>query len=426
MEGRKIFAPKIILDDDIPETFRMSSGKGFQKRKSSPKIKPPSVIRISSEKKLKPEPFQMLPGDEFEKMVLEKKTPPIIEISDNGSQEEFKEVVENSIIKLPPNQDRKNSIQMKVNKKLGSGSYGDVFSVSPVDPSSIPDYFPKNKEYALKIMKKYKNIRSFEYEQKIMNLITSKYSDKTNKCGDHILCYFDISQDKSERFYLLSEKMDGDVSDYNEKYSKNKYKLALKVFQQTLTGLLELSEVGLLHRDLKPENLLYQIPRSDKGRLKPSDIKIKITDFGLSCLPSSKDLRCGKTEAGTPKYWDPRIPYLVYSGKAKNMDQIWDQTNDTYSLAVLLYEILFGNYLTTEEYKKIKPKNNITTQGILEGYQKIYDENMVFVNDMIQKYKSTKTKESKQIVKMLEFMKRNLDPFSQNRTDYKDSYIFYI
>ena len=172
---------------------------------------------------------------------------------------------------LQPNEFRDSPLTMRVLTKLGKGAYGEVYQVIPID-QDLPDYFPKYDgvtTYAMKVMLDSRGSRSFEYEHAIMDLIGSKFNDQPGRCPSNVLCYFDISKDKNGRYYMLSEKMDGSISDYADrmKSTDTKIGLALKVFQQTMSGLKELKKVGLLHRDLKEENLLYKITPLMKNKL---------------------------------------------------------------------------------------------------------------------------------------------------------------
>jgi serine/threonine protein kinase len=211
----------------------------------------------------------------------------------------------------------------------------------------------------------------------------------------------------------------------------SKLTLALKVFEQTLNGLEDLKKVGILHRDLKEDNILYKIP-TPKGKPKPSEIVIKIGDFGLSCVPGLKDLKCAIGFAGSRQYIDPKIVLLIASGGYKDytIENFWTDKNDMYSLAVILYQIIFGEeYLTGSDWYKIDPADNLDKlepKLVARGYLDVYQRNMGNVDNLIKQYENSKTKENKKIVKMLNFIKRNLVPFDYDqRTTLDESVAFY-
>lgn len=328
-------------------------------------------------------------------------------------------------IRLPKNSLRP-PIDLIIHKKIGSGTYGEVYEVEPKDKKSLPDYFPRSNKkpmtYALKRMKSLEKTRAFEYEQMIMNAISAAYPNYRPPCAPHVLCYFDISQDKEGRFYFLSEIMDGDLMALLKQLKTNKQNMALakSVFKQTLQGLKELKEIGLLHRDLKHENLLYHIPVGSSGRKRNSEIVIKLADFGLSCIPKSEKLSCGFKVTGTPGFIDPIILTEVWNPELKNdekmkmnqLDELWDETNDIYALAVILYEILFGQYLNEMDLEAIMMKD---ADIVYYMYVDAHEKNKKVIEAEMKKYKDA-GKEKSQEYKLLEFILRNTEPFIKKQT----------
>ena len=358
------------------------------------------------------------------------------------------------ILKLPANTMR-TPIYVDILKKLGSGTYGDVYEVKPrLNPKqSLPDYFPEDETYALKIMKDTNDTRSFEYEQNIMNVISHAFPEYIPHCAPHVACYFDISKDKNGRYFFLAEKMDGDASDYirdilNVKTKKsksvnvdfdNRMKFALNLFKQVIEGLEELKKVGIIHRDLKPANILYRIPKQSYKRKsktiekkQTTNVQFKLGDFGLSCSLVQKDLECGKFITGTPRYIDPKLYDDVVSGRASKMNTIWDETNDIYSLAVILFEIIFKEvYLTLNVYQKTKFPRTLTQnqrvqklQEMKDSFEDLYKQvssvsNGGYIDDIITVYK-----DKPKYRQLLEFIMRNMKPFDKKQTikEVKDQY----
>jgi serine/threonine protein kinase len=324
-------------------------------------------------------------------------------------------------IRLPKNSLRP-SIELAILKKIGSGTYGEVYEVEP--KGKMPSYFPQSKKgqpqtFALKRMKSLEKTRAFEYEQMIMNAIASAFPNYQPPCAPHVLCYFDITKDKEGRFYFLSEKMEGDIFDLfrDLKSKKQMINLAKAVYKQTIQGLKELKEIGLVHRDLKHENLLYNIPVGPTGRKRKSEIQIKLADFGLSCIPKSEKLSCGFKVTGTPGFIDPKIMVEVFNPELKDkeeknklnkLDELWDETNDIYSLAIILFEIIFGqHYLNEGEIEAINTKD---ADLIYYMYVDAYERNKKIIQEEIKKYK-----ENSMEYKILNFILFNTDPFFEKR-----------
>jgi len=80
-------------------------------------------------------------------------------------------------------------------------------------------------------------------------------------------------------------------------------------------------DAGIVHRDLKPANVL----------VRNSDGAVKIADFGVARLPTSKLTQSGTT-VGSPGYMSPE----QIQGRPV------DARSDLFALAVLLYECLCG------------------------------------------------------------------------------------
>lgn len=440
LEGKK--SPKVKFDENIKYVPIPPRVKLTTTKKSS---ELPETILQPKRK------FGTLILDPQEMEKFEMKAPSLIKTPSNildlslEGEEILTTLSIGDVIKLPKNQLR-NPIYVEILKKLGSGAYGEVYEVK-IDPRTqvnIPEYFPNQETYALKIMKDTNYSRAFEYEQRIMNIISYAYPDYIPRCAPHVACYFDISKDGQGRYYFLAEKMDGDVSDYIRQFLykdtknmfDNKMKFALNLFRQVMCGLEELRNVGIVHRDLKAANILYRIPSkiytqtTKKGKSRKVEkklmgqIQFKIGDFGLSCSLTDKNLECGKYVTGTPKYIDPKLYDDVISGKAVNMDTIWDETNDVYSLAVILFEIIFEeDYLTLEVHKKTKipvasgpREREKKLKEMKEAFDKLYEgvsslQKDGYIDNILTIYKN-----KPKYRQMLEFIMKNMQPFEKKQT----------
>lgn len=128
----------------------------------------------------------------------------------------------------------------------------------------------------------------------------------------------------------------GELFDLIVKNQRLKEKQACKYFQELISGIEYIHQLGICHRDLKPENLLIDYDES-----------LKIVDFGLSNLYEQGSTL--KTACGSPCYAAPEmIAGQRYNGL---MSDLW-------SCGVVLFAMLCG-YLpyedqkTSDLYKKI-------------------------------------------------------------------------
>ena len=155
-----------------------------------------------------------------------------------------------------------------INGVIGSGAFGRIYRIT--DKKVRTEYILKeltkiNEESLNETDKK-------EYENEINFLKNVK--------GKNILNIIDYYQDDKDIFYyIILEKMDGDLEKLiNEKYKKGmKSSLIRKIFSQINSGLKDMLKKGKCHRDLKPENILYSYINEEK-----TNFIIKLGDFGLS------------------------------------------------------------------------------------------------------------------------------------------------
>jgi len=96
---------------------------------------------------------------------------------------------------------------------------------------------------------------------------------------------------------------------------------ALQILQQAAAALDFAHAHGVVHRDIKPANILLE-----KGAT------VKVADFGIAKIASSKQYTKTGMTMGTPSYMSP-----------EQLDaKLLDGRSDQFSLAVLAYELLTG------------------------------------------------------------------------------------
>ena len=102
--------------------------------------------------------------------------------------------------------------------------------------------------------------------------------------------------------------------------------MACKYFQELISGINYIHQLGICHRDLKPENLLIDYDKS-----------LKIVDFGLSNLYEQGNTL--KTACGSPCY---AAPEMIAGNRYHGL------MSDLWSCGVVLYAMLCG-YLPYED-----------------------------------------------------------------------------
>lgn len=221
------------------------------------------------------------------------------------------------IFNLPANELREKPLVVFADKMIGKGTFGQVYKIKY-----------NGKDAALKIVPN-TNPGSTDIINQEVRMLKS-ISEKYPKCVNNILCYYDISQDKNN-IYFVSELLDMDYFDVitDDKYceSSNGDKIAFTYdsLKQMLSGLKTLHSIGIIHRDIKPENFLVKWNNPKV---------IKVADFGFSCYYSNQNKQNDCTgRLGTPIYLSPHIIL-------DENDPVWSVMDDLYSLACVVYSSL--------------------------------------------------------------------------------------
>jgi len=198
-------------------------------------------------------------------------------------------------------------------------------------------------EYILKKLKKFdpKN-PGIEIEAK-ESFDTELYFLKNVK-GNNIINIIDFYENEKDYYYIVLEKMDGDLAQMLTENYKNGMpsNLIRKIFKQLNSGLKIMRAKGICHRDLKPNNILFSYTNEKKN-----DFIIKLADFDLSTELSS--ISQTKSIAGTELFKAPEIKKEKYSNKC-----------DLYSLGIILYMLKTGEYIFEGEdlFEILTNKNN--------------------------------------------------------------------
>ena len=89
----------------------------------------------------------------------------------------------------------------------------------------------------------------------------------------------------------------GELFDLIVQNQRLKERQACKYFQELISGINYIHQLGICHRDLKPENILL-----DKN------FDVKLVDFGFACPLEGRDgTGFSRSVIGTPGYMAPEI-----------------------------------------------------------------------------------------------------------------------
>jgi serine/threonine protein kinase len=210
----------------------------------------------------------------------------------------------------------------EINELIAYDDFGKIYKVTDkkVKTEYILKELVKNKDESIKKTEKtLKKTDKIDFENEINFL---KYVK-----GKNILNIIDYYEDDKDIFYyIVFEKMDGDLEKLmNEKYKNGmSSNLIRKIFSQINSGLKDMLKKGQCHRDLKPSNILYSYINEEN-----TDFIIKLCDFGLSTdLQSTFQYA---SNVGTKIFKAPEVEKGKYSNKC-----------DLYSIGIILYYLKTG------------------------------------------------------------------------------------
>jgi len=213
--------------------------------------------------------------------------------------------------------------QYDIGAQIGEGTFGKV---------KLAIHKLTNEKVAIKILDKYK-IKNEENQKRIDNEI-----EVLKRVNHHNIIRLYTTIENDSKIFIIQEYVPGcDLFEYIHKNKKLSEKEACLLYQQIISGVEYLHNLGIIHRDLKPENIL----------LTNSKV-LKIIDFGLSKLDSKNELL--NTHCGSPCYASPE---MVEGKSYKGLPA------DIWSSGIILYIMLAGhlpfNELTNKKlYTKIR------------------------------------------------------------------------
>lgn len=173
------------------------------------------------------------------------------------------------------------SDKYKFIKKIGSGSFGEVYLVNDIN----------QKKYAAKIEEKRSNSRlKNEYD-----IYRKLKKNGVRHSIPKIITFIETPQYNIMIMQLLGNSLDTLLESFSGKFNLS---TVLKLGIEIISILEEIHEAGFLHRDIKPNN--FMVGYDD-------DNKLYIMDFGLSkqYINSQNqhiNMRSERSLIGTPRY----------------------------------------------------------------------------------------------------------------------------
>ena len=213
---------------------------------------------------------------------------------------------------------------------LGQGISGRVYEVYQSNDSK--------KRFAMKIIKNKKIYRNQSLiELKIVAALNKNCYLKNQTCNIiNLHDYFFHQEHLCLVFELLKENLYQSLQhNHLQGISLNSINFIIK---QLLLAIEQVHSLGIIHCDVKPENVLVKI-KLDKDK---SDISIKLTDFGSSCLKNTLIFS--------------QVQSLFYRAPEVILGIPYTQAIDIWSVGLVTVELFLGRPLIPgySEYDQLK------------------------------------------------------------------------
>ena len=247
--------------------------------------------------------------------------------------------------------DEFNETNIKRDKKLGSGAFGDVYS----------GYLSSSgKKIAIKRVSKQK-MREINYEYMQKAFFTELDCMKKCNCENSVLFY--KSLETQNNYNIIMELCDGDLAQELDKRPKGFSTDEVRfIMSQINNAFKKMVENKIIHRDLKLKNILIKYTNEEKTEFIP-----KLSDYGLSKEMSDKSI-IAKTNLGTPA---TKAPEIMIGSEYDNKVDLW-------SVGVLMYQLHFNEL----PYKGMREQDIIRNIKKKVPYKQAED---YFLRDLISK-----------------------------------------
>jgi serine/threonine-protein kinase len=206
----------------------------------------------------------------------------------------------------------------RITRKLGSGAMGSVY---------LAEHREVGKRIAVKVLAGH---LTEDASMVGRFMLEAKAIGRLQHPG--IIEMFDFGELEDGRSYYTMEYLEGETLSVRMRRGRISVFELQSILDQVCDALTAIHGKGIIHRDIKPGNIFLAL----KGNRRI----VKILDFGIAKWQSASrgavELTSTGTVLGTPVYMSPE------QAMGEN-DQICPQS-DIYSLGVVIYKILCGQY----------------------------------------------------------------------------------
>jgi len=227
-------------------------------------------------------------------------------------------------------------------REIGSGGFGTAYEVRDT----------QNSDHDLAVLKFAQGTESVDRLRKEIKLAL-------RLTHQNICAYRDIARDARRGTFIVLQHGGISLEDLIERHRVLSVQYAFDVIRQAAAGIDYAHQQNVLHQDIKPGNIL--VDEKDKG-----NVKVRISDFGISLLGRRTELRGKKTVVATMAFgFSPCFasPEQVRGGQVS-------RKSDQYSLALVLCAMLegkvFDSLYTRRDFARLSRKQNAAIKQALE------------------------------------------------------------
>lgn len=245
-----------------------------------------------------------------------------------------------------------------------------------------------------RLAKEYRAIKTvpnvLSYDNEALERLRNEINNAQKISHPNVIKVYDLFEDRG-RYLLVMEYIDGKnlyqlLKDSRDKRLKE-YEV-IKYMIQVSKGLKEIHRRGIVHLDLKPKNLML----AKEG-------EIKILDFSIS------KMRDQLLKARFHAFAEGTLPYMAPEQLSDNYGTKNEQT-DIWSLGATMYFLLSGKYPFGNDTDKIKnPVEKPSERNLFHVSLMTKD----FVMKCLQKERTKRFKNMKQVLKELDSIKKYLE-----------------
>jgi serine/threonine protein kinase/transcriptional regulator with XRE-family HTH domain len=206
-------------------------------------------------------------------------------------------------------------------EQLGEGAAGEVHLATP---TCDKPFAAAGRPVALKVYKE-----TILKEKNQLERIQREFTVGSTISHPNLVRIHDFVQPPGQAPFLVMEFIDGvPLPAWLQQFHPIPGALLLAVVEQLVEGLHQLHDRGIIHRDIKPANIMMS-----------SAFEMKLMDLGVVHITTSTPITDENKFLGSIRNSSPE--YL--RGRA------YDHRTDLYSFGTVLYSLLFGEELFSEE-----------------------------------------------------------------------------